>query len=270
MSGVEASHASLVSVANAQHCRRSVLTPTNVSLHTLPETASFANIEALADAAKGATATYVATQGKDLVFSARLDQQARSQEHPRDDGNCDVDRKEEKREGKAKRRDSEADEERDEEDEEGVAPRPKKRRRDTSAEEADRVANARQCLAKSAPTLPSEQLAVAQQILTKLVLNLRGPNGEIVVQSYALLSKKLGVGDERARVVVAVRLNAGIELKVGLLKSCLGVCWQDGLLTTLPTLQGIGKLELPLSEEASAAAFFGNMSLLLVTSVPLK
>jgi hypothetical protein len=71
-------------------------------------------------------------------------------------------------------------------------------------------------------------------------------------------------------VVVAVRLNAGIELKVGLLKSCLGACWQDGLLTTLPTLQGIGKLELPLSEEASAAAFFGNMSLLLVTSVPLK
>jgi hypothetical protein len=256
MSGVEASHASLVSVANAQHCRRSVLTPTNVSLHTLPETASFANIEALADAAKGATATYVATQGSDLVFSARLDQQVRSQEHPRDAGNQGVQRTEEKRA--------------DEEDEEDVAPRPKKRRRDTSAEEADRVANARQCLAKSAPTLPSDELAVAQQVLTKLVLNLRGPNGEIVVQSYALLSKKLGVGDERARVVVAVRLNAGIELKVGLLKSCLGACWQDGLLTTLPTLQGIGKLELPLSEEASAAAFFGNMSLLLVTSVPLK
>jgi len=246
MSGVEASHASLVSVANAQHCRRSVLTPTKVSLHTLPETASFANVEALASAAKGATATYVATQGKDLVFSARLDQQARNQERK-------------KEEDKA--------EEKDDNDE---ALRPKKRRRDTSAEEADRVANARQLLAKSAPALPSDELDVAQQVLTKLVLNLRGPNGEIVVQSYALLSKKLGVDDERARVVVAARLNAGIELKVEQLKSCLGVCWKDGLLTTLPTLQGIGKLELPLSEEASAAAFFGNMSLLLVTSVPPK
>jgi len=246
MSGVEASHASLVSVANAQHCRRSVLTPTKVSLHTLPETASFANVEALASAAKGASATYVATQGKDLVFSARLGQQARNQE-----------RKEEEK----------AEEEKDDNDE---ASRPKKRRRDTSAEEADRVANARQLLAKSAPALPSDELAVAQQVLTNLVLNLRGPNGEIVVQSYALLSKKLGVDDERARVVVAVRLNAGIELKVEQLKSCLGVCWKDGLLTTLPTLQGIGKLELPLSEEASAAAFFGNMSLLLVTSVPPK
>ena len=155
-------------------------------------------------------------------------------------------------------------------DDDNEASRPKKRRRDTSAEEADRVSNARQGLAKSAPTLPSDELAVAQQVLTKLVLNLRGPNGEIVVQSYAMLSKKLGVDDERARVVVAARLNAGIELKVELLKSCLGVCWKDGLLTTLPTLQGIGKLELPLSEEASAAAFFGNMSLLLVTSVPPK
>ena len=239
MSGVEASHASLVSVANAQHCRRSVLTPAKVSLHTLPETASFANIEALANAAKGVTATYVATQGQDLVFSARLNNQEKKRE-----------------------------EEPTEDDEE--AQRPKKRRRDTSAEEADRVATARQLLAKSAPALPSDELAVAQQVLTKLVLNLRGPNGEIVVQSYALLSKKLGVDDERARVVVAARLNAGIELKVELLKSCLGACWKDGLLTTLPTLQGIGKLELPLSEEASAAAFFGNMSLLLVTSVPPK
>lgn len=232
-------HASLVSAANAQHCRRSVLTPAKVSLHTLPETASFANIEALANAAKGTTATYVATQGKDLVFSARLNNQAKKKE-----------------------------EEPTEDDEE--AQRPKKRRRDTSAEEADRVATARLRLAKSAPALPSEELDAAQQVLTKLVLHLRGPNGEIVVQSYALLAKKLGVDDERARVVVAARLNAGIELKVDLLKSCLGACWKDGLLTTLPTLQGIGKLELPLSEEATAAAFFGNMSLLLVTSVPFK
>lgn len=238
MSGVEALHASLVSAANAQHCRRSMLTPAKVSLHTLPETASFANIEALASAAKGAEAVYVATQGKDLVFSARLNDQEKKEGEPTED------------------------------DEE--AQRPKKRRRDTSAEEADRVATARLRLAKSAPSLPSDELDAAQQVLTKLVLNLRGPNGEIVVQSYALLSKKLGVDDERARVVVAARLNAGIELKVDLLKSCLGACWKDGLLTTLPTLQGIGKLELPLSEEASAAAFFGNMSLLLVTSVPFK
>lgn len=244
MSGVETAHASLVAVANAQHCCRSVLTPGNVSMHTLPETASFANIEALASTAKAASeAVYVATQGKDMVFSARLAPVPKN-------GNgiaCS---------------DGDADEDED-------AHRPRKRRRDTSAEEADRVACARSRLAKSVPALPSSELDVAQQVLTKLVLNLRGPRGEIVVQSYALLSKKLGVDDERMRVVVAARLNAGIELKVELLKSCLGAFWKDGLLTTLPTLQGIGKLELPLSEEASAAAHFGNMSLLLVTSVPV-
>ena len=227
-------HAALAEAAKGEGCTKSALAPGGVSVHTLPQTASFANLEALARASK--TTAYVATVGEDLVFSARLGPK----------------------------------EEAEEEEEEEVQPRPAKRRRDTSAEEADRVATARSRLAKSAPTLPSEQLDVAQRVLTKLVRDLRGPNGEIVVQSYAILSKKLGVADAQPRVVVAARLNAGIELNVELLKSCLGACWADGLITTQPTLHGIGKLELPLSEEASAAAFFGNASVLLVTSAPAK
>jgi len=236
MTDVEPLHAALAEAAKGEGCTKSVLAPGGVSMHTLPQTASFANLEALARACK-ATA-YVATVAEDLVFSARLG--------PKEGAHAE------------------------EEEEEEVQPRPAKRRRDTSAEEADRVATARSRLAKSAPTLPGEQLDVAQRVLTKLVGDLRGPNGEIVVQSYAILSKKLGVADAQPRVVVAARLNAGIELKVELLKSCLGACWADGLITTQPTLHGIGKLELPLSEEASAAAFFGNASVLLVTSVPAK
>lgn len=235
MSEFETLHAALAEAAKGEGCTKSVLTPSNVSVHTLPQTASFANVEALARASK--TTAYVATVGEDLVFSARLGPNQ---------------------------------EEEKEEDEGAAEQRPAKRRRDTSAEEADRVATARSRLAKSAPTLPSDQLDVAQRVLTKMVRDLRGPNGEIVVQSYAILSKKLGVADSQPRVVVAARLNAGIELKVELLKSCLGACWADGLLTTKPTLHGIGKLELPLSEEASAAAFFGNASMLLVTSAPSK
>jgi len=236
MSDFEPLHAALAEAAKGEGCTKSVLTPSNTSVHTLPQTASFANLEALARASK--TTAYVATVGEDMVFSARLGPQ------------------EEARQG-------------EEEEEEEQRPA-KKRRRDTSAEEADRVATARSRLAKSAPTLPSDQLDVAQRVLTKLVRDLRGPNGEIVVQSYAILSKKLGVADSQPRVVVAARLNAGIELKVELLKSCLGACWADGLITTQPTLHGIGKLELPLSEEATAAAFFGNASMLLVTSAPSK
>lgn len=235
MSDFETLHAALAEAAKGEGCTKSALTPSNMSVHTLPQTASFANVEALARASK--TTAYVATVGEDLVFSARLGPQEEAQK--------------------------------EEEEEEEQRPA-KKRRRDTSAEEADRVATARTRLAKSAPTLPSDQLDVAQRVLTRLVRDLRGPNGEIVVQSYAILSKKLGVADGQPRVVVAARLNAGIELKVELLKSCLGACWADGLITTQPTLHGIGKLELPLSEEASAAAFFGNASMLLVTSVPSK
>jgi hypothetical protein len=241
MNEFETTHALIASVAKAQNCEESKLTPSNVSLHTLPQTASFANMDALAGASK--SVAYVATVGSDLVFSTRL--------APTTGG---VGEKPERKEG-------------EEEEEES---RPRKRRRDTSAEEADRVATARFKLGKSAPALPVDELDTAQRVMTNLVRDLRGPNGELVVQSYALLSKKLGVEDGRPRVVVAVRLNAGIEIKVGLLKSCLGACWGDGLLTTLPTLQGIGKLELPLSEEATAAAFYGNLSLLLVTSVPTK
>jgi hypothetical protein len=246
MTDFETLHGSLAEVAKGEGCTKSVLTPGHVSVHTLPQTASFSNVEALFQASK--TTAYVATVGENLVFSACLGpKEARGG----------------KEEGKGGA-------EEEEEEEEDVQSRPAKRRRDTSAEEADRVANARSRLAKAAPALPSEQLDVAQRVLTRLVKDLRGPNGEIVVQSYAILSKKLGVADSQPRVVVAARLNAGIELRVELLKSCLGACWADGLLTTHPMLHGIGKLELPLSEEASAAAFFGNASVLLVTSVPSK
>lgn len=232
-------HACLVA-AKPPGCGVSTLTSSHVSMHTLPETTSFANLETLAQAAEKAE-SYVGTVEKDLVFSAQLaSTTARS---ATDD------------------------------DSDGPAPPPKKRRRFGGSgfdEDTLRVLAARERLAKSAPNLPSAELDVAQKVLTRLVKDLRGPEGEIVVQSSAILGKKLGVSDSRPRVVVAARLNAGIEINVRLLKECLGECWKDGLLTTLSTLHGIGKLELPLTDEASASAFFGNATVLLVTSVPTK
>jgi len=227
-------HASVVSVATAQSCSHSRLTPKNVSVHVLPETTSFSSVAALAGAVEGEA--YIGTVEKELIFSAHL--------------------------GPGKGEDGYA---------ELFEARPAKKRRrcgNSAEEEADRVAAARARLAQSVPTLASCELDVAQKVATKLVCNLRGPNGEIVVQSYAILAKKLGVADTCQRVVIAARLNAGIEMNVRLLKSCLGPCWEDGLITTLPTLHGIGKIELPLSDEASAAAMFGNAAILLVTSVP--
>lgn len=236
-------HRALMVVAMQQNCTRSSLEDCGVSMHTLPETASFSNVDALACATKAPT--YIGTSAGDLVFSAHLAPA----------------------EGEAEGEDGEAEY------------RPKKRRRSNGngnnpcgeeSEDAKKIAEARARLEKSVPELQSDELDVAQKVLTKLANELRGSAGEVVVQSTALLAKKLGPSDARQRVVVAARLNAGIAMRVDALRNCMGACWADGLLTTLPTLHGIGSIELPLSEEARVASLFGNATVLLVTSVDAK
>ena len=231
-------HQALMGVAVEQNCTASSLEDERVSIHTLPQTASFANVEALAGATDAPA--YIGTSANDMVFSAHLS------------------REEEAAAG-------------EEEEEEH---RPKKRRRgvgdDAAAHNSREIAAARERLEKSMPELPSDDLNVAQKVITRLANELRGSDGEIVVQSTVMLAKKLGPSDTRARVVIAARLNAGIAMRVDTLRHCLGECWADGLLTTQATLHGIGKIELPLSEEARAAESFGNAAILLVTSVASK
>lgn len=240
-------HQALAAVANKQNCTASSLEDGGVSMHTLPETASFSNVDALARATNAPT--YIGTSEGDLVFSAHLERAGGG---------------EKKEEG--------------EEEEEEC--RPKKRRRanghgtggagEAESEDARNIAAARSRLEKSVLELQSDELDAAQKVLTKLVAELRGPAGEVVVQSTAMLAKKLAPDDERQRVVVAARLNAGVAMRIEALRACMGPCWADGLLTTLPTLHGIGSIELPLSEEARAASQFGNATVLLVTSVTAK
>ena len=44
------------------------------------------------------------------------------------------------------------------------------------------------------------------------------------MQSTAMLAKKLAPDDVRQRVVIAARLNAGIAMRVDVLRGCLGDC----------------------------------------------
>jgi len=118
--------------------------------------------------------------------------------------------------------------------------------------------------------VPSDELDVAQDVLIKLVTQLRGPSQEILVQSYAMLGKKLQASDERPRIVLALRLNAGIPVPVSQLKRCLGVCWRDGVVSTAPAVNGVCDADLPLTEEGAASMVFGNAPMLLVTSVPMQ
>lgn len=201
-----------------------------VSRHVLPETASFENIESI----RGATDApcFVGTSATQLVVSAHL----QAPTAPDD------------------------------------AERPsKKRRRSSEAEDqAERVAGARARLSKDMPDLPTAELDIAERAVVRLVNRLRGTEGEVCVQSYALLGKKLSGTDPRPRVVIAARLNAGIAMPVALLKECLGELWADGLITTLATLHGISEVDLPYSAEAQAALEYGNAPLLLVTSVATR
>tara|TARA_B100000795_G_scaffold258141_1_gene231994 strand:- start:187 stop:894 length:708 start_codon:yes stop_codon:yes gene_type:complete len=223
-------HEVLKTIASSCNATKSILTQKNISIHTLPATVSFANIESIFSAASATDSkTFVGTSGETLMCAVHLDSPCALAEG-----------------------------------------RPKKRRRSECEDYTEAVATARARLAKAAPTLSNERLDVAQASLTRLVNGLRGPGGEIVVQSFAILAKKLSLSDAEQRIVIAARLNAGIAIRVDTLKDCLGECWLDGLLTTLPTLHGVSEIELPLSEEAIVSAHFGNAPLLLVTSIGIQ
>ena len=227
-------HQALSAVAKEQNCTASNLQRA-VSRHTLPETASFANLEAIRAAAD--VPCFVGTSAKELSVSAHFDAHTNL---PADD-DCEL-----------------------------RLPAKKRRRSMEAEEQAERVAEARMRLLKSMPDLPHAELDIAERALTKLVNQLRGSEGEICVQSYALLAKKLAKEDPRPRVVIAVRLHAGVAMSVDRLKEVLGSCWADGLLTTLRTLHGISEVDLPYSPEAQAALAFGNAPLLMVTSVATR
>ena len=231
-------HALLSLTARAQNAKESKLINQSVSRHELPATASFANLTALHNAVKESNKTigqfdFVASSGASLVFSSRFNYKPLPPPI------------------------------------EAAGDKSRKRRRDASDAHEERVAGARTRLAKLLPdSVPVAELDAAEGVLTRLLTELRGASHETVVQSFALLSKKLQATDERPSIVLAVRLNAGVAIAVSHLKRALGSCWRDGVLSTNASVQGVTETELPLNDEARASLEYGNAPLLLVTSVP--
>ena len=217
-----------------------------VSRHVMPGTISFATIADLhrvsLDMAKTLpTKDYLATEGKELVYTFNLN--ARMFDST-DGGTLP-----------------------------GPAPLPrnaKKRRRDDREDQTERVAQTRDRLARATPSLPEAELDTARDVLSNLVNELRGPSKEAVGQSFAILARKLSPSDTAPRVVISLRLNAGVAVSVALLKRCLGPCWADGAITIESSVSSVSDADMPLSAEAEASRAFGNAPLLLVTSVPRK
>lgn len=237
---VTRAHAGLTASAKQQSASESSLVNGVVSRHTLPATVSFSNLAALHSAVKDSNKLvpqfdFVASSAGALVFSSRF----RYAPPPPPM--------------------------------EAAGEKSRKRRRDAGEAHEDRVSEARKQLAKLLPeSVPKSELDVAESVLISLLTELRGPSRELLIQSYALLTKKLESSDERPRVVLALRLQGGVGVPVSHLKRCLGVCWKDGLLSTEPTVAGVDETDLPLSQEGRVSKDLGNLPLLLVTSVPMS
>ena len=232
-------HTELCNVAKDVNCTTSAF-ENNVSMHTLPATVSFANLAKLHRAAveqgkRTPQTDYLATTGGDLVFSSNFNRVSAILQAA--DGAV-------------------------------ASSKHRKRRRDDREDQAERVEQARNRLSKCMPDLPVSELDAARTVLVNLVNDLRGASNEVVVQSFALLAKKLHTSDAKPRVLIAVRLNAGIAVPLALLKRCLGPCWSDGAVTTEDSVSSVSDADMPLSEEARAARDFGNLPLMVVTSAP--
>lgn len=267
----------LAEAARSAGCTASKLVG-SVSRHTLPSTASFANLSAMhsktqagANAANQASPgtvashrTFLATSGTSLIFSARFDKAVTKERL----GIESVVQKQQQQPQPLP-----------------TSPLPPppllpqpllpqppsteraKRKRQLCEDQEDAVCRARKRLSSaSAPELESE-LEIAQAVIEK-ALGLRGPAGEVLVQSYALLTRKLKPTDTQPSVVVALRLNSGLAVSILALKRCLGPCWADGVVSSESSVSGVCDRDLPLTEEGAASMAMGNLPLLVVTSVP--
>lgn len=237
---VRDAHEAIAATAARQGATSSRLINNTVSRHQLPDTVSFTNLSAMHSTVKEVNRKvkqydFVATSARDLVFSSKFNF---SPPEPSSGTSGNGSRK---------------------------------RQRDVRDEHEDAVADARKRLARLLPSsVPSEELDIAQDVLVRTITQLRGPSHEILVQSYAMLSKKLQPSDDRPRIVLAMRLNAGIPVPVSLLKHCLGLCWRDGVVSTASSVNGVCDQDLPLTDECSASMELGNVPMLVVTSVPVQ
>lgn len=123
--------------------------------------------------------------------------------------------------------------------------------------------------ASSKDTIKKSETDVAKRVLERCTALLLGPSGpsEKAVQSFGVFQKKLANSDPRPRLVLALRLNAGIPVSVAMLKSCMGECWNDGAITIAESVSGVDSVQLPLTAEGEASREHGNLPILIVTSV---
>ena len=149
----------------------------------------------------------------------------------------------------------------------------KKRGRDDAAERAEAACVKLLRIA----TTNKAQVMLAQKTIEQLLRNIRGPQGEDVFEALGVSVAPVATTQASAtapasisgkpRLILACRLSAGVPLSLKALRTALGECFKDGMITTQPETLG-AEYQLPLSETGRAVENEGQRSMLLFAAVP--
>lgn len=233
-------HDTLARAASAQGGVTSRL-GNGVSIHTMKQSVSFANLRAVSTAASGhEKRTFVGTVDGSIVVSVNFNYTPPA--GPSGGGDA------------AGRRSG------------------KKRGRDADEEAVEHAVGRVMKGLNQETKIPDEAIASARRALYSLLTSLRGANGERAIESWGLTYKKpeasSPLGGTRPRLIISARLTPGVAVPLESLFQALGPrCALDGMLTTQPSTSLANGFDLPLSEQAKAAELHGQKAITLFATV---
>ena len=125
----------------------------------------------------------------------------------------------------------------------------------TLDQEIDKVLDKVRATAKktNAQVIDEEVLAGAKQSLQSLLMQLKGPNQEEVVESWGLsASSPNGMAAGRPSLILSLRMSAGIPVPLSTLRRAPGRSFNDGVVTTEQHAAGVQGFTLPITEQGAA------------------
>ena len=234
--GALASCASRLGATDSKSSERS-------SRHTLPARVSFANLAELHDTLKrsaseaglGKPDDFLVTDGKKLVYTARINPHRAA----KDDAPPPP----------------------------AASNKRKRRREDGEFEELERTVETTRQKVRRTEGIVDTEVDAAEAVLSRSLQGLRGPRGEDVLQSHAMVVCKLRDGDNVPRLVVALRCMPCVPVSISSLKTAMGGFWSDGAVEAKEfDSQDEVYGKLPSSEEGRVVESHGHVSLFVVTS----
>jgi len=213
------------------------------SRHVLPPRASFANLTQLHDTLKRSASEagldkprdFVATSGRKLVYSARLEpapSSAPSSAPPKASSG-----------GSRKRR-----------------------REDEAFEAVESTVETARKKARGVDGIADTDVDAAEAVLTRSQQALRGPSGERILQSHALVVRKLRDADASPRLVIALRCMPSVPIPITALRAVMGGFWADGAVEICVAGDDDVFETLPRTDAGRVAESHGHASLMVVTS----